>query len=324
MIECLDLDLNVIVFDNLSNSSPVSLERVEQITGKSVVFIKGDITEKSEISKVFEDYNVKAVMHFAGLKSTYESISMPVHYYQTNVVGTMNLIEAMLKNDCHNIVFSSSATVYGAPKQDLVTEDHSLNPLNPYGRSKLYAEFVIRDFCIANPKFKACLLRYFNPAGNHESGLLGEDPNGIPNNLMPYLLKVLGGHLPHVNVFGNDYETKDGTGVRDFIHVVDLAKGHVAALEKLLTSETGCFTYNMGTGTGYSVFDMIGSLETVAEKELPFKIAPRRAGDAANVVANPSLANRELGWKTNYDLYEMCKHAWKWQSENPNGFATQK
>ena len=315
--------MNVIVFDNLSNSSPKSLERVQKITGKTVEFIQGDITEPREIAQVFEHYNIKAVMHFAGLKSTYESISLPIHYYKTNVVGTMNLLEAMKAKNCNNIVFSSSATVYGAPKQDLVSEEHSLDPLNPYGRSKLYAEYVIRDFCIANPQIKACLLRYFNPAGNHESGLLGEDPNGIPNNLMPYLLKVLGGHLPHVNVFGNDYETKDGTGVRDFIHVVDLAKGHVAAIEKLLKSDHGCFTYNMGTGSGYSVFDMIGNLEKVAEKVLPFKIAPRREGDAASVVANPSLANKELGWSTKYDLHKMCKDAWKWQSENPNGFASE-
>ena len=322
MIECLEIGMQVLVFDNLYNSSEISLQRVQEITGKPVIFVKGDITEKYDVVRLFQSYSIKAVLHFAGLKSPYESISMPIQYYKTNVLGTMNLIQVMSECGCNNLVFSSSAAVYGAPEHALVTESQTLNPLNPYGRTKLHAECLIADFCRANPDFKACLLRYFNPVGNHPSGLIGEDPHGMPNNLMPYLLKVLGGQLPYVNVFGNDYDTNDGTGVRDFIHVVDLAKGHVAALKKLFSTAQGCFTYNMGTGTGYSVFDMISTLESVSGKELPFRIASRRQGDAASVVADPTLANRELKWKTECDLQEMCRDAWKWQVQNQHGYKT--
>jgi UDP-glucose 4-epimerase len=293
---------------------------VRKLTGRPIIFIRGDITALEELRRVFLDFNIVAVMHFAGLKSTYESLQKPLKYYKTNVYGTINLLECMGEFNCCNLVFSSSGTVYGAPVQNYIEESHPLDPLNPYGRSKLQAETIIRDYCTSHPQMKSCILRYFNPAGNHDSGVIGEDPSGIPNNLMPYLLKVLGGKLPFVNVFGNDYDTKDGTGVRDFIHVVDLAKGHLAALRKIMNESTGCFVYNMGTGAGYSVMDIIHCLENVSGMELSWKIAKRRPGDAGQVVANPQLAWTELNWKPQYSIQEMCEHAWKWQKNNPDGY----
>jgi UDP-glucose 4-epimerase len=302
------------VFDNLCNSTTEPLEKVAKIAQKDPIFIQGDINNINALRHVFEEYNIFGVLHFAGLKSVGESVKEPMMYYRTNVNGTLNLLQVMHEYHVHNIVFSSSATVYGEPKQEKITEDHSLSPINPYGSSKSFAETLLRDVCRSNPHFNATLLRYFNPVGNHPSGMFGENPSGIPNNLMPVLLRVLNGSMNHVNVFGNDYDTVDGTGVRDFIHVVDLAKGHVVALKKMLQNPQGCRIYNMGTGTGYSVMEMIKSLERASNKVIPFKIVPRRPGDAGQVIADPSLAQVELGWKTHYNLEDMCEHAWKYQS----------
>lgn len=310
-----------IVFDNLANSSRVALERIERITGKAVTFVQGDITDRRALGNVFRQYSIDAVMHFAGLKAVGESSEIPLQYYHNNVGGSVLLCEVMADYGVTDVIFSSSATVYGDPATVPIREDFPTSTTNPYGASKLMVENILRDACAApNSPWRVSLLRYFNPVGAHESGLIGEDPQGIPNNLMPYIAQVAVGKLPQLQVFGDDYPTHDGTGVRDYIHVVDLARGHVKALEALKRKENGCYTYNLGTGQGYSVLDMVKAFEQSAGKPVPYKIVNRRPGDIATCYADPALAAEELGWRAEFDLPRMMADAWRWQSQNPNGF----
>ncbi|BFM17864.1 UDP-glucose 4-epimerase GalE [Maricurvus nonylphenolicus] len=310
-----------IVFDNLANSSRTALERLEQITGKPVTFVQGDITDRRALGKVFSQYSIDAVMHFAGLKAVGESSEIPLSYYHNNVSGSVLLCEVMADYGVTDIIFSSSATVYGDPASVPIREDFPTSTTNPYGASKLMVENILRDACAApNSPWRVSLLRYFNPVGAHESGLIGEDPQGIPNNLMPYIAQVAVGKLPQLQVFGDDYPTHDGTGVRDYIHVVDLARGHVKALESLKQKDNGCYTYNLGTGRGYSVLDMVKAFEQAAGKPVPYEIVNRRPGDIATCYADPALAAEELDWRAEFDLPRMMADAWRWQSQNPNGF----
>lgn len=318
-VELLNSGYDVIVVDNLCNSSKESLKRVEQITGKKVVFYELDIADKAGMESVFQTHKIQAVIHFAGLKAVGESVEKPMLYYQNNIVGTLVLCEVMQAYGCKNLVFSSSATVYGDPATVPIKEDFPLHVTNPYGRTKLMQEEIFRDFHVADSEWNIILLRYFNPIGAHKSGLIGEDPNGIPNNLMPYVAKVAAGKLPQVNVFGDDYDTPDGTGVRDYIHVVDLAKGHICAVRKL-EENPGVVAYNLGTGKGYSVLDVIHNFEKACNKKLPYVIAPRRAGDIAQCYADPALAKQELGWEAEYGIEDMCADSWNWQSRNPDGY----
>ena len=319
-VELLESGYDVVVVDNLCNSSEESLRRVEQITGKQVTFYKLDIADRAGMETVFQNHEIQAVIHFAGLKAVGESVQKPMLYYQNNITGTLVLCEVMQKYGCKNLVFSSSATVYGDPASVPIREDFPLGSVtNPYGRTKLMQEEIFRDFHVADPEWNIILLRYFNPIGAHKSGLIGEDPNGIPNNLVPYVAKVAAGKLPHINVFGNDYPTPDGTGVRDYIHVVDLAKGHICAVRKL-EEKPGVVPYNLGTGKGYSVLDVIHNYEEACGKKLAYVIGPRRAGDIAQCYADPSLAKEELGWEAQYGIREMCADSWNWQSKNPDGY----
>jgi UDP-glucose 4-epimerase len=321
---CLELlkgGYRVTVIDNLSNSSPEGLHRVEELTGKSIDFIKADLLDADALDQIFsENKDADAVIHFAGLKAVGESVEKPLLYYQNNITGTINLCMAMAKHQVKNIVFSSSATVYGDPASVPITEEFPLlSCTNPYGRTKAMIEDILRDIHVADKSWNIALLRYFNPVGAHKSGRIGEDPNGIPNNLMPYISQVAVGKLKKLSVFGNDYPTHDGTGVRDFIHVVDLAIGHLKALEKLAT-RPGVVTYNLGTGQGYSVLDMVKAFEKASGKKVPYQIAPRRAGDIAQCYADPTLAKKELGWQAERGLKEMCEDTWHWQRENPQGY----
>jgi len=309
-----------VVYDNLCNASEEALHRVEQITQKKVTFIEGDIRDKERLQFVFDNYEIDSVIHFAGLKAVGESVEKPLEYYDNNVYGTVALCEIMQKNNCKKIIFSSSATVYGDPKTTPIKEDFPLSATNPYGRSKLFIEEILRDLHVADKEFKIILLRYFNPVGAHKSGIIGEDPNGIPNNLMPFIAQVAVGKREYLNVFGNDYDTHDGTGVRDYIHVVDLAKGHVKALEKI-SKINNVLTVNLGTGKGYSVLDMVKAFEKASGKKIPYKIAPRRPGDIAKCYADPSYAKEVLDWEAQYNIEEMCEDSWRWQSMNPNGYA---
>ncbi|KAJ1569724.1 hypothetical protein HK096_002194 [Nowakowskiella sp. JEL0078] len=312
---------NVVVVDDLSNSCEESLQRVAELTGKRIFFHKLSICDEAALSHTFSLYpNITSVIHFAGMKSVNESVSMPLHYYTTNVTGSLNLLKVMRNHGVFNLVFSSSATVYGQPEIIPIPETHKFGPTNPYGTSKLMVENIIRDTCQSEPRFNAAILRYFNPVGAHSSGRIGEDPAGIPNNLMPYLSQVLVGKLPYLNVYGNDYETKDGTGVRDFVHVVDLALGHVAACKHLTDNAPGCVVYNMGTGTGYSVLDMVKGMETAAGMELKYQFAERRPGDVGEVVADPSKVKKEMKWVAKRNIGDMCADTWRWQSANPKGF----
>jgi UDP-glucose 4-epimerase len=320
VFELLEQGHDVIIVDDFSNSCPESLVRVEKLAGKKLLTYNINILDKSKLNKVFDDHPIWAVIHFAGFKSVNESIQKPLMYYSNNVYGTVVLLECMLEHNCNNIVFSSSATVYGEPQVLPIPESHPLSPINPYGRSKLMAEQVIQDVCVANKNFNAALLRYFNPIGAHESGEIGEDPRGIPNNLLPYVAQTLVGRREFLSVFGADYPTMDKTGVRDFIHVVDLALGHCSALEYLRTETPHDIIFNMGTGTGYSVLQIVNSMECAADRKIKVKIAPRRPGDAAEVVANPSKAQQYLGWMATRGIDKMCTDAWKWQSKNPKGF----
>jgi UDP-glucose 4-epimerase len=324
-VELLEAGYDVIIVDNLSNSSKESLFRVETITGKQVQFYEVDLCNLSALEEVFKKHEISAVMHFAGLKAVGESVAIPLHYYQNNITGTLNLLDLMKKYEVKKIVFSSSATVYGAPKTVPIREDFETHATNPYGRTKLMLEEIMRDLYVSDNSWGIALLRYFNPVGAHESGLIGEDPNGIPNNLVPYITKVAIGELAELKVFGDDYDTPDGTGVRDYIHVVDLAKGHIKALEKLerLESKGEVFTYNLGTGIGYSVLEMIEAMKEASQKEIPYKIVERRPGDIATCYADPTIANKELGWVATKDLKTMCKDSWNWQSKNPNGYKAQ-
>lgn len=311
---------DVTVIDNLSNSSDESLSRVARLAGKSPRFVKADIRERGQLSAVFAERPVSAVIHFAGLKAVGESVRVPLRYYDNNVVGTLRLCEAMAEHGVFTLVFSSSATVYGDPATVPISEDQPLGtPTNPYGRSKLMIEQLLTDLAASDARWKVALLRYFNPVGAHESGLIGEDPNGIPNNLLPYIAQVAAGKLRELSVWGNDYPTPDGTGVRDYIHVVDLAEGHLCALNALQT-RPGVGIWNLGTGRGYSVFDMLRAFEAASGKTIPYRLAPRRSGDIAMCFADPSRAERELGWRASRGLQAMMEDTWRWQSRNPNGY----
>ncbi|MBR4451374.1 MAG: UDP-glucose 4-epimerase GalE [Clostridia bacterium] len=320
-VELLDAGYDTIILDNLCNSKSESIKRIEEITGKSAKFYNGDIRDRAFLDKVFSENRIDGVIHFAGLKAVGESVQKPLEYYDNNIGGTVTLLEAMRDAGCKRIVFSSSATVYGAENESPLREDMPEGKTtNPYGTTKLYIERILRDTYAADNSWSICLLRYFNPIGAHKSGRIGEDPNGIPNNLVPYIAKVAVGKLDHITVFGDDYPTPDGTGVRDYIHVVDLAIGHIRAVEKI-ADETGCFTYNLGTGKGYSVLDVIHAFEKACGHPLKYEIAARRAGDLATCYSDPSKAGRELGWKAERDIDEMCEDSWRWQSSNPDGYA---
>lgn len=318
-VELLNNGDEVIVVDNLCNSKKDALNRVEEIADKSVTFYKVDLLDKESLDEIFSDNDIDAVIHFAGYKAVGESVENPLMYYHNNITGTITLCEIMEKYGVTNIVFSSSSTVYGDPDEVPIKEGAPLSATNPYGRTKLFIEEILRDLNVANNHWNVALLRYFNPVGAHPSGRIGEDPNDIPNNLMPYITQVAVGKLDELSVFGDDYPTHDGTGVRDYIHVVDLAIGHLKALEKL-TSDPGVVTYNLGTGQGYSVLDVVKAFEKASGKEIPYKITDRRPGDIAINYADPSKAEKELGWKAKYDLVDMCKHSWNWQSQNPDGY----
>lgn len=319
VLELLKEGYEVVVMDNLSNSNRESLRRVEELTGQRAAFHQTDLLDRESLERLFSNYDFDAVVHFAGLKAVGESVEKPLLYYQNNVTGTLNLCEAMEKAGLRNIVFSSSATVYGDPQQSPIPENSPLKAVNPYGATKLTIEYILKDLHQADSRWNIALLRYFNPVGAHESGKIGEDPTGIPNNLMPFITQVAVGKRGHLNVFGNDYPTHDGTGVRDYIHVVDLATGHVKALEKL-TENPGVFICNLGTGHGSSVLDMIKAFEKATGISIPYKIAPKRPGDAAICFADPSRAKEELGWNAERNLEDMCRDAWRWQSQNPEGY----
>ncbi len=319
VIELLDNGYEVVVVDNLSNSKEASLERVKKITGKTFKFYKNDVCDIDALDNIFKSEKIDSIIHFAGLKAVGESVAKPIEYFDNNLVSTLNLLKTMRKYGCKNIVFSSSATVYGKPKSVPIKEDFELSATNPYGRTKLFIEEILRDVYKADPSMNIALLRYFNPIGAHKSGLIGEDPNGIPNNLMPYITQVAIGKLPRLRVFGNDYATHDGTGVRDYIHVLDLAHGHLLAIKKL-EKNPGLVTYNLGTGKGYSVLDMVNAFIKATGKDIPYEIVERRPGDIDECYADPALAESEIGFKAKYDLEEMCADSWRWQSSNPNGY----
>ncbi|KZK69908.1 UDP-glucose 4-epimerase [Shewanella baltica] len=317
--ELLNAGNDVIVLDNLSNSSIEALNRVERITGKSVIFYQGDILNKALLQKVFNDHAIDSVIHFAGLKAVGESVAKPLKYYENNVTGTLILCQVMAEFKVKNLVFSSSATVYGDPASLPITEDFPTGATNPYGQSKLMVEHILADVHNADPSWNIARLRYFNPVGAHASGLIGEDPNDIPNNLMPFIAQVAVGKRAALSVFGDDYPTHDGTGVRDYIHVVDLANGHLKALAKLAT-KPGLVTYNLGTGQGYSVLDMVHAFEKACGNTIAYQIAPRRPGDIAACFADPTHAREELGWQATHTLEDMANSSWHWQSTNPNGY----
>lgn len=323
-VACLEAGHEVVVFDNLSNSSAISLERVKQITGKSLEFIQGDIRDKAALQAAFSAHAIDSVVHFAGLKAVGESVEKPLLYYDNNITGSIVLLEAMMESGVFSIVFSSSATVYGDPASVPITEDFPLSATNPYGRSKLFIEEMLRDVSRTHAAMKVALLRYFNPVGAHQSGMIGEDPRGIPNNLMPYIAQVAVGRRPYLQVFGDDYPTPDGTGVRDYIHVVDLARGHVAALDRLQQDVAGVYTWNLGTGNGVSVLEMVKAFEQASGKKVAYRMAPRRAGDVAQCWADPARAQRDLKWRAEYSLSQMCEDTWRWQQGNPEGYTPTK
>jgi UDP-glucose 4-epimerase len=319
-IELLEAGYKVVVVDNLSNSKSDSLSRVEDLTGKDIQFHLADLRNADAMDLLFRQEKIDAVIHFAGLKAVGESTEIPLKYYQNNVGGTANLLEAMNKHGVKDIVFSSSCTVYGAPATLPLREDFPLQAVNPYGQTKLTIEHMLKDLAASDPDWNISILRYFNPVGAHPSGEIGEDPLGIPNNLMPYITKVAVGELKELSVWGNDYDTPDGTCIRDYIHVVDLAKGHINALKKL-DDKPGLMIHNLGTGQGYSVLDVIKGFENATGNNIPYRIAPRRAGDAPAVYADPALAERELGWKAELGIETMCRDAFHWQQKNPKGYA---
>lgn len=319
VIQLVKANYQVVIVDNLSNSKIESLKRVEEITNCELKFYKVDLLDRENLNKIFLTEKFDAVIHFAGLKAVGESVQIPLHYYNNNIIGTLNLLNVMKENNVRNIVFSSSATVYGDPHKVPIEENFPLSATNPYGRTKLMIEDIFRDLYKSDNSWNIIILRYFNPVGAHESGLIGEDPNGIPNNLMPFISQVAVGKRKELSVFGNDYPTIDGTGVRDYIHVVDLATGHLSALEKL-SSFQGCVEYNLGTGKGYSVLEVIKAFEKTSNRRIAYKIVPRRAGDIAECFANPKLAKSELNWEAKFGINKMCEDAWRWQSKNPNGY----
>jgi UDP-glucose 4-epimerase len=308
-----------VIYDNFSNSRREVLPRLEKITGTPVLCEEGDVLDTAHVRVVLQRHHIEGVIHFAGLKAVGESVQKPLLYYRNNVAGTISLMEAMQAAGCTKIVFSSSATVYGEPESVPMREDFPRSHTNPYGHTKLVIEDMLTAQCAAQPAWKAAILRYFNPVGAHPSGLIGEDPEGVPNNLMPYIAQVVAGHRPHLQVFGNDYPTPDGTGIRDYLHVADLAEGHVAALRALL-QEGRSLTVNLGTGRGHSVLEVVRAFEAASGREVPFRFAPRRAGDIAQSFADPALAQKTLGWRAQRTLAQMCEDAWRWQSGNPNGY----
>lgn len=319
-VEMLNAGKDIVVLDNYYNSKPEAVKRIQEISGKTFPFYECDILDKDGLRKIFSENDIEAVIHFAGLKAVGESCRLPLKYFENNVSGTVSLLEVMQEVGCKKIVFSSSATVYGMNNPSPLKEDMPVGGVtNPYGRTKLMIENILRDLYASDPEWSIVLLRYFNPIGAHSSGKIGEDPNGIPNNLMPYISQVAIGKLAMLSVFGNDYNTPDGTGVRDYIHVVDLALGHVCAVNKI-SDATGLYVYNLGTGVGYSVLDIVNAFEKASGVKIPYKIAPRRAGDIATCYSDPSKAYNELGWKTKYTIEDMCADSWRWQKNNPNGF----
>jgi len=322
LIELDKAGFEFIVYDNLSNSSLESLKRVSKIINKEIEFVEGDIRDKDKLREVFKKYSIDSVIHFAGLKAVGESVEKPLKYYDNNVCGTLKLLEVMKEFNCKKIVFSSSATVYGDPATTPITEDFPVgNTTNSYGTSKYMIERILEDVYISDNSFKIAILRYFNPVGAHESGTIGEDPNGIPNNLMPFITQVAVGKREFLNVFGGDYDTHDGTGVRDYIHVMDLANAHVKAIEYLNKSDKiKPLIVNVGTGKGYSVLDVVQAFEKASGRKVPYKIVDRRAGDVASVYADPSYAKKVLGWEATRNINKMCEDSWKWQSQNPNGY----
>lgn len=320
-VELLEHNYEVAVIDNFCNSSSESLKRVEKITGKKISLYEGDIADRALLNEIFEKEHIDAVIHFAGLKAVGESVEKPLEYFMNNVSGTLVLLDVMRQYQVKNIIFSSSATVYGTPETVPIKEDFPLSVTNPYGRTKLMLEEILRDVHAADSKWNVILLRYFNPIGAHESGLIGEDPNGIPNNLLPYITKVSVGELPYLRVFGNDYDTPDGTCIRDYIHVVDLARGHVLAIKKL-NENIGVREYNLGTGRGYSVLEVVQNFSEASGIDIPYEIVQRRAGDVAKCYADPTRAKEELGFAAQYDIKRMCEDSYRWQKKNPNGYKT--
>lgn len=318
-VELLQAGHDVTVFDNLSNASPAALERVERITGRPLRFVEGDIRDGTRLTQALRDSGARQVIHFAGLKAVGESVEQPLRYYDNNVVGTVRLLEAMATVGATQLVFSSSATVYGNPQYLPLTEDHPLSATNPYGQTKLVIENMLREVQASNPAWRMAILRYFNPVGAHHSGLIGEDPQGTPNNLMPFVTQVAIGKRPYLNVWGDDYDTPDGTGVRDYIHVVDLALGHLKALDRL-AAHPGSFEVNLGTGQGYSVLDMVKAMEQACGHAIAYQVAPRRSGDVAACYAEPTKARELLHWSAQFGLERMCADAWRWQQDNPNGY----
>lgn len=318
-VELLNAGYEVVIVDNLINSSRKSIDRVEELTGKKITFYEEDLLNEKALDDIFDKEKIDSVIHFAALKAVGESCEIPLRYFDNNLTGTLNLLKVMEKHNVKSLVFSSSATVYGKPKNVPIKEDFPLSVSNPYGRTKLITEDMLRDIYKSDNEWNIAILRYFNPIGAHESGRIGENPNGIPNNLLPYIAKVAAGQLECVNVFGDDYDTPDGTGVRDYIHISDLAEGHIKALQKL-SEHPGLVTYNLGTGVGYSVLEIIKSFEKACGKKIPYKIAPRRAGDIDMCYADPLKAKEELGWEAARGIDKMCEDAWRWQVQNPNGY----
>jgi UDP-glucose 4-epimerase len=321
-VELIRAGHSVVVLDNFCNSQEEALNRVGLIAGITPVIVRGDIRDHKLVQATLAQYRCHAVIHFAGLKAVGDSVANPVDYYDNNVVGSLRLVQAMRNAKVRKLVFSSSATVYGEPVSLPLKEDHSLLPVNPYGRTKLMVEEMLTDLAVADPSFQIAILRYFNPVGSHESGLIGEDPSGVPNNLMPFIAQVAGGRRPHLNVFGKDYDTPDGTGIRDYIHVMDLAEGHLKALNHL--DQRRFFKVNLGTGHGTSVLELVRAFSTACAKEIPLVFAPRREGDVASCYACPDLAEQLLGWRAERSLAEMCSDVWRWQNNNPNGYASAK
>jgi UDP-glucose 4-epimerase len=317
-LELLVAGYDVVVVDNLQNSNQESLKRVEELSGKELVFYKADLRDKGALADIFKAHPIDSVIHFAGLKAVGESVEIPLRYYENNIGGTLALCEVMMAHNVKSLIFSSSATVYGEPQTVPITEDFPLHAMNPYGRTKLMIEEILGDLYASDPAWQIVLLRYFNPVGAHQSGRIGEDPSGIPNNLMPVISLVAVGRLKELSVFGDDYPTGDGTGVRDYIHVVDLALGHLKALEKV--GKPGVETYNLGTGKGYSVLELVAAFEKASAKKIPYEIIPRRPGDIAACYADPAKANKDLGWSANKGIEEMCVDTWRWQKNNPTGY----
>jgi UDP-glucose 4-epimerase len=320
-VELLSTGYEIVVLDNFSNSKPESLNRVKELTGKDFTFYEVDLLDRRGLEEVFLNHSIDAVIHFAGLKAVGESVTIPLHYYHNNITGTLILCDVMQKYGVKNLVFSSSATVYGMPERMPISEDFPLSATNPYGRTKLMIEEILRDLYTADNSWSIALLRYFNPIGAHESGRIGEDPNGIPNNLMPFITQVAVGKLKELQVFGSDYPTVDGSGVRDYIHVVDLALGHLKALVRVMSSN-GVDAFNLGTGTGYSVIEMVEAFERASGRKVPYKTVERRPGDVAVCYADPIKAKNELGWTAERGIEDMCKDSWRWQEKNPNGYET--